>query len=62
MGNVRSARGRNRIERGAGVGATIVLTVDGELPKTRLFRSHEQAETVGAIAHTRTMFEGKGWA
>ena len=61
MGIVRSARGRNRIEGGAGVGATIVLTVDGELRKTRLFRSHEQAELVGAIADTRTMFEGKGW-
>jgi hypothetical protein len=28
----------------------VVLTVDGELRKTRLFRSHEQAELVGAIA------------
>jgi hypothetical protein len=45
-----------------GIGAEIVLTVDGELRKTRLFRSHEQAELVGAIADTRTMFEGKGWA
>jgi hypothetical protein len=45
-----------------GIGAEIVLTVDGELRKTRLFRSHEQAELVGAIAVTRTMFEGKGWA
>jgi hypothetical protein len=26
---------------------------DGELRKTRLFRSHEQAELVGAIADTR---------
>jgi hypothetical protein len=38
----------------------IVLTVDGEWRKTRLFRSHEQPELVGAIADTRTMFEGKG--
>jgi hypothetical protein len=45
-----------------GIGAAIVLTVNGELRKTRLFRSHEQAELVGAIADTRTMFEGKGWA
>jgi hypothetical protein len=45
-----------------GIGAEIVLTVDGELRKTRLFRPHEQAELVGAIADTRTMFEGKGWA
>ena len=45
-----------------GIGAEIVLTVDGELRKTRLFRSHEQAELVGAIADTRTMLETKGWA
>ena len=43
-----------------GVGAEIVLTVDGELRKTRLFGSHEQAEQVGAIADTRTMFEEHG--
>jgi hypothetical protein len=36
-----------------GISAEIVLTVDGELRKTRLFRSHEQAELVGAIADTR---------
>jgi hypothetical protein len=42
-----------------GVGAEIVLTVDGELRKTRLFRCHERAELVGAIADTRTMFEGR---
>jgi hypothetical protein len=29
-----------------GIGAEIVLTVDGEWRKTRLFRSHEQAELV----------------
>ena len=45
-----------------GIGAEIVLTVNGEMRKTRLFRSHEQAEMVGAIADTRAMFEGKGWA
>ena len=28
----------------------------------RLFRSQERAELAGAIADTRTMFEGKGWA
>jgi hypothetical protein len=44
-----------------GLGAEIVLTVDGEMRKTRLFRSHEQAELVGAIADTRAMLEGKGW-
>jgi hypothetical protein len=45
-----------------GVGAEIVLTVDGEWRRTRLFRSHEQAELVGAIAETRATFEAKGWA
>jgi hypothetical protein len=45
-----------------GIGAEIVLTVDGELRKTRLFRSHEQAELVGAIADTRTLLEARGWA
>jgi hypothetical protein len=44
-----------------GIGVEIVLTVNGEPRKTRLFRSHEQAELVGAIADTRAMFEGKGW-
>ncbi len=43
-----------------GVGAEIVLTVNGELRKTRLFRSHEQAELVGAIADTRAMLKSKG--
>jgi hypothetical protein len=45
-----------------GIGAEIVLTVDGEWRKTRLFRSHEQAELVAAIADTRATFEAKGWA
>jgi hypothetical protein len=45
-----------------GAGAEIVLTVDWEMRKTRLFRSHEQAELSGAIADTRAMFEAKGWA
>jgi hypothetical protein len=44
-----------------GIGAEIVLTVDGDMRKTRLFRSHEQAELVGAIADTQAMFEAKGW-
>ena len=42
-------RRRDRAEGGRGVA------------HRRLFRSHEQAELVGAIADTRTMFEGKGW-
>jgi hypothetical protein len=41
------------------MGAEIVPTVDGELRKTRLFRSHEQAELVGAIADTRAMFRSE---
>jgi hypothetical protein len=45
-----------------GIGAEIVLTVNGELRRTRLFRSHQQAELVGAIADTRATFEAKGWA
>jgi hypothetical protein len=44
-----------------GAGAEIVLTMDGEWRRTRLFRSHEQAELVGAIAETRARFEAKGW-
>jgi hypothetical protein len=40
----------------------IVLSVDGQWRKTRLFRSHEQAELVGASCDTRTMLQGKGWA
>jgi hypothetical protein len=45
-----------------GIGAEVVLTVDGELRKTRLFGSHEQAELVVAIADTRATVEAKGWA
>jgi hypothetical protein len=45
-----------------GLGAEIMLTFDGEMRKTRLFRSHEKAELVGAIADTRTLFEVRGWA
>jgi hypothetical protein len=45
----------------AGLGAEIVLTVDGEWRRSRLFRSHEQAELVGAIADTRATFEAKEW-
>ena len=45
-----------------GIGAEIVLTVDGTLRKTRLFRSHEQAELVVAIAGTPGRSWGAGWA
>jgi hypothetical protein len=33
-----------------GVSAEIVLSVDGEWRRIRLFRSHEQADLSGAIA------------
>jgi hypothetical protein len=36
-------------------------TVDGEWRRSRLFRSHEQAELSNAIADTRATFEAKGW-
>ena len=56
-------RGLDRILRAVpGIGAEIVLTVDGELRRTRLYRAHEQAELSGAIADTRATFEAKGWA
>jgi predicted flap endonuclease-1-like 5' DNA nuclease len=55
------ARRRDDLKAVPGIGAEIVLTVDGELRKTPLFRSHQQAELVAAIADTRTAFEGKGW-
>jgi hypothetical protein len=45
-----------------GVGAELVLSMDGELRRTRLYRAHEQAELSGAIADTRASFEAKGWA
>jgi hypothetical protein len=43
-----------------GVGAEIVLSVDGEWRRARLFRSHEQAELVAAFADTRATFGGEG--
>jgi hypothetical protein len=45
---------------GSGIGAEIVLTMERQLRKTRLFRSQEQAELVSASADTRAMFEGEG--
>jgi hypothetical protein len=42
-----------------GIDAEVVLTVDGEMRRTRLFRSHEQTELVGAIADTRAMSDRK---
>jgi hypothetical protein len=61
----RSARARAKppsIYAVPGVGAEIVLTVDGEWRRTRLFRAHEQAELSDAIADTQATFEAKGWA
>jgi hypothetical protein len=43
------------------VGTELVLLVDGELQKTRLYRIHEQAELATAIAETRAKFEVRGW-
>jgi hypothetical protein len=37
-----------------------VLTLDYECAKTRLFRSHEKVELVGAIADTRAMLGREG--
>ena len=45
-----------------GVGAKIVLSVDGEWRRTRLYRAHEQAELSGAIRDTRATFEAKRWS
>jgi hypothetical protein len=45
-----------------GIGAELVLTVDGELRKARLYRAHEQAELSGAIADTLATFEARGWS
>jgi hypothetical protein len=60
------ARGLNRDEASClaeqGGDRLVERTNAGELRKTRLFRPHEQAELVGAIADTRTMFERNGWA
>jgi hypothetical protein len=39
-----------------------MLTVDGELRRTRLYRAQEQAGLSSAIAETRASFETKGWA
>ena len=43
-----------------GIGAELVLSVDGELRRTRLFRAHEQAELSGAVADTRAAIRGEG--
>jgi hypothetical protein len=43
------------------IGTEIVLLVDGELVKSRLYRSHEQAELAAAIVSTRERFQLNGW-
>ena len=45
-----------------GVGAELVLSVNGELRRARLYHAHERAELSGEIADTRAMLEAKGWA
>ena len=45
----------------AGVGSEIVLIVDGDWRRTRLYRTEQQAERDKAIADTRATFEAKGW-
>ena len=58
----KDGRQPNRRKAVPGIGAPIVLTVDGELRKTRLFRSHEQAELGGAIADNADNVPAGGWA
>jgi hypothetical protein len=43
-----------------GEGAKIVLMVDGEWCRTRLFRSHEQAQLVGAMRTRGRCLRGSG--
>jgi hypothetical protein len=43
------------------VGSEIVLIVDGDWRRTRLYRTEQQAERDKAIADTRATFEAKGW-
>ena len=43
------------------VGVDVVLIVDGDLRRSRLYRSHEQDALADAIASTRASFEAKGW-
>ena len=45
-----------------GIGAELVLSIDGELRRSRLYRAHEQAEHSCAIADTKTTFEANGWS
>jgi hypothetical protein len=45
----------------AGIGAELVLLLDGEWNRTRLYRSHQQEELAAAIADTRARFEERGW-
>jgi hypothetical protein len=52
---------RDRLRRRAASGRTSCSLWTDSGARRGLFRSHEQAELVGAIADTRTMFEGKGW-
>jgi hypothetical protein len=44
-----------------GIGAEVVLTVQRRAAQDAAVPIHEQAELVGAIADTRTIFERNGW-
>jgi hypothetical protein len=44
------------------IGAEVVLTVDGEMWRTRLYRAHQRAELSKAITDPRASFEAKEWA
>ena len=46
----------------AGIGAEVLLTVEGELPRSRLYRSHEQGELVAAIPKNGGNVRGEGEA
>ena len=43
------------------VGVDVALIVDGDLRRSRLYRSYEQDALADAIASTRAWFEAKGW-
>jgi hypothetical protein len=49
------------LRRVSDIGTELVLLVDGEWQKSRLFKAHEQAELATAIAETRAKFEARGW-
>ena len=44
------------------VGVDVVLIVDGDLRRSRLYRSHQQDALADPIAATRATLEATGWA